>query len=265
MKALVFDIKRFAVHDGPGIRTTIFFKGCPLSCPWCHNPESRSETIDYYYHTDKVGDNTFTTKRGFGEYYSENDLLHEILKDELFYKESNGGITCSGGEPFFQSRFIKGFLKKCRENDLHTAVDTSGFADHQEVVQAAPFVNLFLFDIKHLDNDIHKHYTGVGNELILKNFDWLINAGYNIIARIPILPEINADRNYIYQLAEHLERRLCPNFNEVHILPYHRIGCSKYDRFKIKVNSHFKEPAKKLVKDVERIFSNKGFNTKIGG
>jgi len=265
MKALIFDIKRFAIHDGPGIRTTIFFKGCPLDCPWCHNPESRSNTMEYYNHSDKVGSKSFISEKTIGNYYSISELLDEILKDEIFYEKSNGGVTCSGGEPIVQSSFMESFLSKCTEKGIHTALDTSGYAEQKVFMKVAPYVNLFLFDIKHLDKDIHKYYTGVTNTLILENFDWIVNSGYNVIARIPIIPDINDDPEYIKELQDFMNERKRANFNEVHILPYHRIGCGKYDTFNIESHHSFNEPSSEMVEEIADIFRESGFITKIGG
>ena len=265
MKALIFDIKRFAIHDGPGIRTTLFFKGCPLDCPWCHNPESRSNSIDNYNHSDKVGSRTFISNRTIGKYYSVDELLDEIIKDDIFYEKSNGGITCSGGEPMVQSDFLEGFLKRCTEIGIHTALDTSGYAEQEVFMKIAPFVDLFLFDIKHLDKDIHKNYTGVSNTLILENFDWIINSGYNLIARIPVIPDISDDLKYIKGLKDYLDKRKSINFNEIHVLPYHHIGCGKYDTFNIESHHSFNEPSNELVEEIAVIFRKSGFKTKIGG
>jgi pyruvate formate lyase activating enzyme len=265
MKALIFDIKHFAIHDGPGIRTTVFFKGCPLSCPWCHNPESRSENVEYYEHIDKVGSKSFTTEKSIGKYYSINELMDEVNKDLVFYTESNGGITCSGGEPLAQYDFLGRFLNKCYDQGIHTALDTSGYADMEVFRKIAPVVNLFLFDIKHMENEIHKRYTGVDIDVILKNFDWLIDSGYETIARIPIIPNINADLKNIERLIDYLENRKCDNFNEVHLLPYHHIGCAKYKKFNINGSHGFEEPTDEMMQEYAHLFMESGFKIKIGG
>jgi pyruvate formate lyase activating enzyme len=265
MKATIFDIKRFAIHDGPGIRTTIFFKGCPLICPWCHNPESRSSDIESYTQTDKVGDKKFLSEKDIGKYYSKQELIDEVKKDLVFYKETKGGVTCSGGEPLAQSIFLKGFLELCLGEGIHTAIDTSGYVELKVLQRISPFVNLFLFDIKHLENEIHKHYTGVDNITILKNFDWIIESGINVIARIPVIPKINADMDYINRLLNYLGNRKSDNFNEVHLLPYHHIGCAKYEKFKITGNKDFVEPSQDLMETYARLFRERGFKTKIGG
>ena len=265
MKALIFDIKRFAIHDGPGIRTTLFFKGCPLTCPWCHNPESRNGEPQLYDHVDKIGEKEFTSEKTIGTYYTPEQLLTEILKDSIFYEESGGGITCSGGEPLSQYPFLNKFLKKCQSEKIHTALDTSGYAQVEIIRNIASLVDLFLFDIKHLDNTKHKQYTGVKNDVILRNFNWLIKAGFNVTARIPIIPGINDEKKDIDRLRQYLSSRLCDNFNEVHLLPYHKIGCAKYGKFNIGMSQNFEEPSLGLVEEYSDTLKNAGFKTKIGG
>ncbi len=265
MKALIFDIKRFAIHDGPGIRTTLFFKGCPLICPWCHNPESRNADPQKYNHVDKIGKKEFMSEKTIGTYYTSEQLLNEILKDKIFYIESGGGITCSGGEPLFQYSFLNKFLKECRSEDIHTALDTSGYAEMEIMMKIAPLVDLFLFDIKHLDNARHKRFAGVSNDIILRNFKWLVSTGYNVTARIPVIPGINTEKKYINRLDKYLSDLLCDNFKEIHLLPYHEIGCSKYDKFNIGLIQSFEEPQAELLEEYSLVFKKSGFKTKIGG
>jgi pyruvate formate lyase activating enzyme len=265
MKALIFDIKRFAIHDGPGIRTTVFFKGCPLICHWCHNPESRTSTVEPYLQNERVGNKTFKVEKEIGKYYSVEALLDEVKRDQVFYRETNGGVTCSGGEPLDQAKFLELFLEQCRKYKIPTALDTSGYADLRIVERISHLIDLFLFDIKHLDNTIHKKFTGVYNDVILENFDWIVNSGHDVIARIPIITGINADPGYISSLINYLNERKCNNFDEVHLLPYHHIGCAKYSKFNIKSNDGFKEPSRDILEGFADQCREKGFKTKIGG
>jgi pyruvate formate lyase activating enzyme len=153
----------------------------------------------------------------------------------------------------------------CTEEDIHTAVDTSGYVETDLLKKISPLVNLYLFDIKHLNNTIHRRYTGVDNDIILKNFDWLINSGYDVVARIPVIPKVNADPDYINSLMNYLEERKCESFNEVHLLPYHHIGCAKYEKFKVNGNNTFEEPSSDLMEKYADRFEMKGFKIKIGG
>ena len=168
---IIFNIKHFAVHDGPGIRTTVFFKGCPLSCRWCHNPESINpnlEEIEVPYArvsvtAKKCGKDTV------GKKVQVSEIMSEVLKDVIFYDESGGGITISGGEPLMQPDFLFSLLKECKIHNIHTCVDTSGYAPRKIIESIVDYVDLFLYDIKLLDNEEHVRYTGVKNDRIFQN------------------------------------------------------------------------------------------------
>lgn len=226
IKATIFNIKRFAVNDGPGIRSTVFFKGCPLKCLWCHNPESQSMQIEKILKTYKISDRIFKEVEDVGYEISSEELLKEILKDKLFFNESKGGVTFSGGEPLMQADFLIDVLKKSKDNNLHTCVDTCGYGNSDNLKEIAKYTDLFLFDLKHLNSRLHKQYTGVNNVLILKNLKMLIDLNKEIIIRLPLIEGINDS-------AEHIEeiKNLIKSFNkkiELNILPYHSIGKEKY-------------------------------------
>lgn len=201
MAGVVFDIKRFAVHDGPGIRTTVFLKGCPLRCRWCHNPESLEASPCELPKTYHIGTSTFTEMETVGREMSVEELMHELRKEKVFMDESGGGVTFSGGEPLFQPVFLKEMLMACKAEGMHTAVDTSGYASSSVLDSIAPFTDLFLFDLKIIDSEIHSYWTGVGNSIILANFDRLISAGARVRVRIPLIPgvtvapEVKEDEN----------------------------------------------------------------------
>jgi pyruvate formate lyase activating enzyme len=171
LKGLIFDIKRFALHDGPGIRTTVFLKGCPLRCWWCQNPESIRE----FPETIKVKSvsssyNKFCEEEStFGKEYSVDSLMEELIKDRIFYEESGGGITFSGGEPLVQYKFLSETLNRCKKNGLHTVIDTSGYAPIESFNEIYNMTDIFLFDIKMLNAELHRKFTDVSNELILRN------------------------------------------------------------------------------------------------
>ncbi len=203
MMGIVFDIKRFAVHDGPGIRTTVFLKGCPLRCRWCHNPESMEASPCRLPKTYQVGTSTFTETEAVGSEMSVEELMRELRKEKVFMEESGGGVTFSGGEPLFQPSFLKEMLMACKAEHIHTVVDTSGYASSTALDSVIPFTDLFLFDLKIIDSELHLHWTGVGNSIILANFDRLISAGARVRVRIPLIPgltvaveekELGADR-----------------------------------------------------------------------
>lgn len=192
MGGVVFDIKRFAVHDGPGIRTTVFLKGCPLRCRWCHNPESLEASPCELPKTYHIGTSTFTEMETVGREMSVEELMHELRKEKVFMDESGGGVTFSGGEPLFQPAFLKEMLMACKAEGMHTVVDTSGYAASTVLDSILPFTDLFLFDLKIIDTEIHSHWTGVGNSIILANFDRLISAGARVRVRIPLIPGVIA-------------------------------------------------------------------------
>lgn len=264
-EGIIFDIKRYSIHDGPGIRTTVFLKGCPLSCWWCHNPESQSAHKELLYRADRcIGcgaclqacpENAISqTPDGFiadpdrctlhgecvsvcpadareivGKGISVAELLKEIEKDALFFDESGGGVTFSGGEPLAQPQFLGEALKACREMDIHTAVDTCGFVSLKVLETIIPFTRLFLFDLKMIDPQLHKKYTGVSNEVVLSNLEWLSKQEVETIIRIPVIPGINDTPENIEATGKFLAR--LPKKLEVNLLPYHAAAHQKYHRF----------------------------------
>lgn len=260
MSARIFEIKRFAVHDGDGIRTTVFFKGCPLKCVWCHNPEG----IDFkperaYYenkcincgecirvcpnnaHTIEKGVHIFNRKKCtgcgnceevclgnaltlYGEEVTEDELLPKLLEDKEFYENSNGGVTLSGGECLMQSDFCAELLKKLKENGINTAVDTCGFVPQQAIDKVIPYTDVFLYDMKAYDEDIHIKCTGYSNKLILENIKYIDSCNKAIEVRIPYVPDYNSDQ--IEKIAVFLKD--LNNLTKVRILPYHNYAGSKY-------------------------------------
>jgi pyruvate formate lyase activating enzyme len=264
MNGIVFDIKRYAVHDGPGIRTTIFMKGCPLRCLWCHNPESFSLQIEEFSQCKRLADKSVEEKVKIGKEYAVNQLVKEIEKDQLFFDESGGGVTFSGGEPMLQIDFLDAMLKECRSIDLHTVVDTSGFAPKAHFERIVDHVNLFLFDVKHMDDEEHQKLTGVSNMQILENLKFLIGKGKSLIIRYPMIPGFNDSRENITKMIEFLAD--LTSHAEIHILPYHRIGRDKYARF----NKENKMPDIPSLQEkdalwAKEIFEKAGFKVGIGG
>jgi len=263
--AIIFDIKRFAVHDGPGIRTTVFMKGCPLSCVWCHNPESMNPDICEVPKTVRFGDKTFTENETVGHEISVEDLMKELLKEQIFMDESGGGVTFSGGEPLMQATFLNQALKACKQSGMHTAVDTSGYARWEIIEETAKFTDLFLYDLKMLNDDLHQQYTGVSNRLILENLRNLSAMNKPIMVRIPFIPEITLTEKNIAKSIDFL-KSLPHKPVEVNLLPYHNTASHKYDRFGIEnALKGVKSLSKKSLEEVKIQFENAGFKTRIGG
>ncbi len=262
---IIFDIKRFAVHDGPGIRTTVFLKGCPLSCSWCHNPESMSSIICTVPKTVRIGDKTFTEDETVGRKMTVEDVMKELRKEQIFMEESGGGVTFSGGEPLFQHRFLSEMLAACHAERMHTAVDTCGFANWEALEKVAGDTDLFLYDLKLLDDDMHKAYTGVSNKLILENLPRLLAMGKKVRIRIPMIPGITFTEENINQTFAYLSNLKFP-VEGVDLLPYHNTAAHKYERFGIENKfGKLKTINKTDLAETKLRFEKAGFEVKIGG
>lgn len=264
MNALIYDIKRFAIHDGPGIRTTIFFKGCPMDCWWCHNPESKCLTIEHTKKINELGGMSFEVDVRTGEEMNAEKLMREILKEKVFMDESDGGVTLSGGEPLLQSEFVIDLLKILKKNNIHTALDTSGYASEQTFKRLAVNVDLFLFDLKLMDEKKHRVYTRVSNKPILKNVQFLHENKIPVIIRFPFIPGIN-DGDNLLEMRDFLLSK-CPDFKEIHILPYHNIFSHKYLQFGIEDKMKgYSEAGVDQINKCKDFFHENGFSVKIGG
>jgi len=295
---LVFDIRRYSVHDGPGIRTTVFFKGCPLSCWWCHNPEGRSpkpslmifrercrrcgECIQVCPHGAivKVEDGFHTTpacracgacarvcparaRELAGHWMTVTEVLEEIEKDLIFYDESGGGVTFSGGEPLLQPLFLEALLDACAERRIHTVVDTCGFADRHLLRHLSGKAGMFLYDFKLFDPVKHEKYVGVPNDSILENLEALAQGGSTVIIRFPVIPGVNDGPEDVDQMTEFLASlRLL----DVHLLPYHRIGIDKYVRLGMGYRlPELEPPLPDRLQRIAQQFERKGFVVTLGG
>lgn len=237
MKGNVFDIQRYSIHDGKGIRTVVFMKGCPLRCKWCANPESWLLESQLFYkastciHCNLCNNFTDATKCPSealcikGKWMTVEEVMHEIRKDIPFYKRSNGGVTISGGEPLLQYEFTLELLKQCKEEGISTAIETTGFVDQAILTKVLPYVDLFLYDIKSMDSDIHKRWTGVDNHKILENLKYLANQA-DIMVRTPMIPEVNDKKEDIEAIMNFLKE--C-NISKYALLPFHQYGSSKYE------------------------------------
>jgi len=254
----VFDIKRFAIHDGPGIRTTVFLKGCPLDCWWCHNPEGCSADPEFM---DRVAEHR--TPVAVGSKMTVAEVMAEIEKDLLFYDESGGGVTFSGGEPLSQAEFLIALLTRCRRQGLHTALDTTGYAAPEIISRVAPLVDLFLYDLKVMDDSDHRTYTGVSNAGILKNLGFLANAGRTVSIRFPVIPGINDGSDNLARMAAFLSNL---NLKVIDLLPYHRIHRQKYHRLgRPERLADLEPPATEAIARLSSYFTTRGFAVRVGG
>jgi pyruvate formate lyase activating enzyme len=226
LKGLIFDIKRFSVNDGPGIRTTIFFKGCPLSCWWCHNPESRVCHVEKISRVRMLAGKEHHKDESIGTYVSVEEIMQEIVKEDIFHETSGGGVTFSGGEPLMQPEFLTALADGCRSRNIHTCLDTTGYCETELFKAFIPKIDLFLYDIKTLNRENHIRYTGIPPDLIIANLHQLSQSGSKFSIRIPVIPGINDDMENIGMIVnllhgmEHLPE-------EVHLLPYHPLGKNK--------------------------------------
>jgi pyruvate formate lyase activating enzyme len=249
----IFDIKKFSINDGPGIRTTIFFKGCPLNCSWCHNPESRKMK------PEKIRDTSYNwsiyslscSPDVIGKFVTSDEVLNEVKKDIPFFEESDGGITFSGGEPLLQVDFLFTLLTRCKSLDINTAVDTSGHTSFSNLLKIYSLTDIFLFDLKILDNERHKNFTGVSNTIILDNLIRLTSLGNKVTVRIPIIPGVNDDEVNISQMVDYLKEL---NIKQINILPFHNSASAKYRR--LNMENKFESIKNLSFEDMEE-FKNK--------
>jgi pyruvate formate lyase activating enzyme len=266
MKGLIFSVKRYSVHDGPGIRVTFFMKGCPLNCMWCHNPEGISYLPETVMQTNRVGDREFSKNEEVGKYYTVNSILEILGKEEVFMNQSKGGVTFSGGEPMLQFKFLLDALQACKKNGYHTAVDTSGYSSAENYKSIIPFTDLFLFDIKHLEEARHIESTGVSNIGILDNYRLLLESGKDIMVRIPIIPGFNDNIDHLEKLKHFLIATKTGSLKKINLLPFHKIGTSKYKKFNIPYRMGNTEPPdKEKMQKLKEFFLETGVKVKIGG
>ena len=266
MKGLIFSVKRYSVHDGPGIRVTFFMKGCPLNCLWCHNPEGISPLPENVMKINRIGERKFRIKEEVGKYYSIGTILEILDKEKVFINQSKGGVTFSGGEPMLQFKFLLEALKACKENGYNTAVDTSGYSSAENYNSIIPFTDLFLFDIKHLDEEKHVESTGVSNIGILDNYRLLLESGKDIMVRIPVIPGFNDDPDHLERLRHFLKTTKNGSLKKINLLPFHKIGSSKYKKFNIPYRMWNTEPPdKEKMQKMKDFFLETGVKVKIGG
>ncbi len=297
---MVSNIQRYSTQDGPGIRTTVFLKGCPLNCWWCHNPEGRSGNPQVIIQESRcvlcgecivicptAGSNSSDeaprkagaectlcgacvdacptgARQMTGGRRTVDEVIAEVVKDSIFYDDSGGGVTFSGGEPLMQPRYLRALLEACRARGIHTAVDTCGYAPLENLRDAVPATDLFLYDLKFMDEASHIRYTGVSNAVILANLEELGQVHGNIWLRIPIIPGLNDSEDQLDAMARFAAS--VPGVRQVNLLPYHRTGVQKFKR--LGQNYHLpglRPPTKEQMDSALARFSAAGLNVKTGG
>ncbi|MBE6761255.1 MAG: glycyl-radical enzyme activating protein [Ruminococcaceae bacterium] len=285
---IIVSVKRFEIHDGDGVRTTLFLKGCPLNCRWCHNPESICALPTLFYNPQKCincGEcsnicDCHTTQNSlhnfkrenciscgkcadaclgdalvlYGKEFSADEILPKLLEDKPFFEESGGGITISGGEPLIQSEFCTELLKKLKEQGVNTAVDTCGFVKREDIDRVLPFTDTFLYDIKAINPEVHKKCTGVTNEIILENLKYIDSLNKQIEIRIPFIPTMNSGE--MRAIAEFLSN--LKSVKKIKILPYHPFGASKYEFMGKKYALNIPIPSDNEINDTIKIFNEYG-------
>lgn len=259
MKGIVFDIQRYSIHDGPGIRTVVFLKGCPLQCLWCCNPESQNPDPEAEYHEKQ---------KIMGSVWEAEGILEEIQKDRDCYRHSGGGVTLSGGEVLMQPGFAAEILQRCCERNIHTAVETSGYGAWEAIEKILPWTDLFLYDLKHMDKMTHKILTGVSNQLIMENARRIAQTGKEIIIRMPFVPGCNTEKENIDNMVTFMKSA---EIRTIHLMPFHQLGKDKYRRLgreyllagKASLNQD-KEGARRL-QEVCNQLKDQGFWAVVGG
>lgn len=298
MTGMVFNVMHYALHDGPGIRTVVFLKGCPLACQWCHNPESQERSAQLMIMAERCigcGDCVEACPAGAavlvdgvpgatdactacgacvdvclarartmaGGMMSVEGVMSEVMRDRVFFEESGGGVTFSGGEPFAQSAFLRGLLEACTLEGISTAVETSGMVGQGELLNAAGAVGIFLYDIKHMDTAQHRKWTGAGNEMILSNLAALARVHPHITIRFPVIPGVNDGRDNLERMIAMMQGL---GLREIDLLPYHRMGTDKYARLgRMYQLVELETPSTEHMDRIRSVFASAGIEAKVGG
>lgn len=257
MEAVIFDIKRFAIHDGPGIRVSIFFKGCPLSCGWCHNPEGMSPMPERFTELVPFDGTSIRREVSTGRTVTVEELCREVEKDLVFIRETAGGVTFTGGEPLLQDAFLEVLTGEMKQRGIHTCIDTSGYVHRNVMAKFLYCTDLFLYDLKTMDDKQHIRHTGVSNRIILENLTMLADSGSRVTVRIPLVPGFNdggEDMNRIMEFLHSLS-----NAPAVEILPFHSYAKSKYNRFRKEYKfGQIPEPGQAALEAVRSAFYGSG-------
>lgn len=301
IKATIFNIQHFSIHDGEGIRTTLFFKGCPLHCAWCHNPESIEPVFSLLYDKDKCtscgecvkrckraavallpngeGVKTDMTKCSFdgtcvfycvnsareivGEKRTVAELVKEAQKDVIFFQESGGGVTLSGGEPLLQIEFVERFVIELSKKHIDVTIDTCGNVPFSNFERVAKYVSTFLYDLKAMNSSVHKEFTGVGNTMIIENLRKLAAIHNNIHIRMPIIAGVNDNKEHLDGALELIKEL---GIKRVSLLPYHDIAAHKYNKLgRAYRGSEMAVPSKEYMEECRKLYADNGLNVTIGG
>ncbi|MCI6733988.1 MAG: glycyl-radical enzyme activating protein [Clostridia bacterium] len=256
VKGRIFDIQRYSIHDGGGIRTIVFLKGCPLRCRWCCNPEGQ------HYNVEKM---TLGGKEKIvGQDVTVGEIIDIIERDRIYYRRSGGGLTLSGGESLTQPDFAVALLKTSKERGINTAMESTGFADFSVISRYLPYLDLYLMDIKHMNSAKHKEFTSQPNELILENARKITDAGTRLIVRTPVIPTFNATKEEIGEIAKFASS--LKGVTQMHILPYHRIGTDKYKGLGRDYSlTGIEPPSKELMNELLEVVNSYGLKGQIGG
>ena len=247
MLPYIFNIQKFSLHDGPGIRTTVFFKGCPMKCLWCHNPESQK----------------FEPELNFGQQYTVRELVKLLKKDQIFYDQSGGGVTLSGGEVMVQNMdYILEVLKGLKREGISVVIDTSGFAPAGNFAKVLPYTDLFLYDLKMIDDEKHQKYTGVSNKQVLTNLKYLSDHGAGIELRMIMVKDVNMSEEDIAEIISWLQKEQI-RLTGITLLPYHDLGRDKYQKLNRECTQNFEKPSEEDLNRTKNLLDSNGYKVII--
>lgn len=254
----IFNIQKFSVHDGPGVRTTIFFKGCPLKCMWCHNPESQKYQPELMKNKDGK-------EEMIGRQYTVKELVKIVQSDQIFYDQSGGGVTLSGGEVMTQDMdYIEELVKEFNRLGVSVVIDTCGQVLFHNYERILPYTDLFLYDLKLINSEMHEKYTGTSNNLVLENLKLISSHGGKINLRLILINDVNVDDEAICGIASWLRKQNI-SIESINLLPYHDFGRDKYISLNRECTQNFEKPDDERIEEIKVYFEKAGYTVKIGG